>query len=272
LSDTDVFRLSLAVEEVEWVLYQIQSPGVRLYADPFVGHSVDDIELALQNACGALTDRGWIKAQPDGSIVLDVTVAGVVGVLGFADVGLWVTLFRGQDPRPQIRRYFAVEGLLVEQGTDDIGEIRIIALRDVDVLQAHLLADLGIKDQQAPTERALTCVEEGFSDIPYILAGDGEADATLRLVELGAEERWAGEFIAAMDSPLWQATLQLVTLDSDRPEGVRLLGKLTLIEGIYGLWAVITDLESTPTRVNVVPCDAAQARSYVGQLVDMLVS
>lgn len=268
--ENHIFNLVLTEIEIEWILYQLQAPSARLY--PYTNESDDKIHQLPNTARDSLLKRGWIEVQSGNNVTLDMTVAGIVGALGFAKVALFVNLFREQDTEPQVRRYFSAEGLLVEQATGGAGEVTLTALRDLKTLGERLNECLGLKDQAAPRKGTFHCDATAFADIPYILAGDGDDAAIAQLERLGADDRFAADLIGAMANPLWQATLQVVTLDAERPEGVRVVDQLTILEGIYGLWLIHTVPQKGQNVLEVRPCSAAYVRKRLDDMVQHLSS
>jgi hypothetical protein len=264
------FALTLTPSEVEWVLYQLQAPTTRLYPFPFGDESADKVHQLLDAARDSLLERGWIETQPDNKVVLDMTVAGMVGALGFAQTALFVNLFRERDTKPQTRRYFSAEGLLVEQSVSTVGEIVLTALRDPETLNERLGEQLGLKSQTAPSKGTFRCDSTAFADIPYNLAGDGDSAAINQLVGLGAEERFAADLVCAMFTPLWQATLQVITLDPQQSGGVRIVDQMTIIEGIYGLWLIHAVQHKDQTVLEVLPCNAARAKERLSDMTNHL--
>lgn len=262
----DSFVLIISPHEIEWILYQLNAPVERL---PFA----DTITFTnFQEAFSSLKSRDWILSDSSDKVILDVTIAGLVGVLGFSKTALAMDLFHEQSTNGQTICYFSAEGLIVEQTPTDNEEIALTALRDLDTLRTRIHEHLGLQDQQAPREGVFQCLEGVFADIPYTLAGDGKSAAVMQLVQLGAEERFANDLVSAMASPLQQATLQVVRLDPEHPDGVRIIGKLTLIEGLYGLWMLVSRLEENNPTIEIIPCDAEQAKKSIDELLKALVS
>lgn len=264
------FSLILTPSEVEWVLYQLQAPTTRLYPFPFGDESAGKVYQLLDTARDSLLERGWIETQPDNKVVLDMTVAGMVGALGFAQTALFVNLFREKDAKPQARRYFSAEGLLVEQSVNAVGEVVLTALRDLETLNERLGEQLGLKSQTAPRKGTFQCDSTAFADIPYTLAGDGDSAAINQLVRLGAEERFAADLVCAMSTPLWQATLQIIVLDPQQSDGVHIVDQMTIIEGIYGLWLIHAAQNKDQNVLEVLPCNAARAKERLGSMINHL--
>ena len=272
MNSKNTFVLTLTSAEAEWILYQLQAPTTRLFPFPFDDEPAGKVHQLLDTAQDALLKRGWIETQSDGNVILDMTVAGIVGALGFAKTALFVDLFREQDNKPQVHRYFSAEGLLVEQAGNANNEIVLTAIRDFRTLRERLEEYLGLKNQTVPRKGMFRCDPTAFADIPYILAGDGESAAIAQLVEIGADEHFAADLISAMNAPVQQATLQVVHLDTEQPEGVRLTGKLNLLEGVYGLWALRSQLGGAVPLLEIMPCNAEHARELVDTLLGTFIA
>lgn len=266
------FTLVFTRPEIEWVLLQLNAPNQRLYVSPFKDRAPEYVEDALEEARVSLIKRGLVLEQPNTALALDVTCAGMIGVLGFSEEVLRLDIFRERDTKPQTYYYFNAEDLVVERSSADDDKITLTALRDLNTLRARLCEHLGLKNQQAPRGGTCKCTEEAFAAIPYTLAGDGKPAAIAQLVRLGADERFASDLLCAMASPLQQATLQVVHLDPEQPEGVRVTDKLNLIEGIYGLWVLVTRFEEKTPTIEIIPCDAAQAKKYIDELLEGFVA
>jgi hypothetical protein len=262
------FNLSLTLKEIEWILLQINAPMQRLYSSPFQGKSTEYIQHALEEAKSALLDRGLVVEQAETTIALDATCAALVGALGYANVIVRLDIFSEQDPTPHAYQYFNAESLIVEQSPADNGAITLTALRDLDVLRDRLNERLGLQNQEAPREGSFQCAEQDFADIPYILAGDGQSAAITELVQLGADQHFASNLARAMKSPLQQTTLQIARINQEQTEGVSTTKKLMLLEGIYGLWAFVCHLEKESPDIEIIPCDASQAKQHLDALLE----
>jgi hypothetical protein len=271
MNDSRSFALHLTPLEVEWILHQLDAPALRfpLYESP--ARSLEDAVEGLRDAEAPLEKRGWVERREGDQLTLDVTVAGVVGVLGFSRRAIFVTQFREQDPRPELLRFFTAEDLLVGQRPREAGdEITLTALRDLETLRRRLIQYLDLREQRAPAEHAFRCEEDAFAAVPYILAGDGKPAAVAHLVEAGAEESLARDLAQAMACPLRQTTLEALELDPDHPDGIRPRDKLTLLEGTYGLWALNTCLDEDPVTIDILPCNAHRAQGLVSGLLEFL--
>lgn len=60
--------------------------------DPFRGWLADEIEAAWEEAKSALAQRQFIRIEEDGGIVMDTTVAALIGVWAFADASFLLRL------------------------------------------------------------------------------------------------------------------------------------------------------------------------------------
>lgn len=264
----DSFILNLTAAEVEWILNEIQAPSMRLYPSPFINEPVEEIREILDDAGHSLLKRGWVEDQHDDNVVIDITVAAMVGALGFAKTALFVETFQEHAFSPQVIRYFSVEGLLIEQSASDNGEIVLTALRNVQILHKRLQEHLDLKGEGVSGKGTFKCGAALFADVPYTLAGDGESAALAQLIDLGADARFAADFISAMNAPIRQSTLELVVLDAQQPDGVRLVGRLNLIEGVYGLWVLRSYLEEERPFLEIMPAAAEEAKGFVGDLLN----
>jgi len=264
----DSFILNLTAAEVEWILNEIQAPSMRLYPSPFINKPAEKMRKTLDNAGRSLLKRGWIENQPDDNVVIDITVAAMVGALGFAKTALFVEIFQEHTFSPQVTRYFSAEGLLIEQSASDDGEIILTALRNVQILHKQLQEHLDLKGEGVSGRGTFKCGAALFADVPFTLAGDGESAAIAQLIELGADARFAADLISAMNVPIQQSTLELIALDAQQPDGVRLAGRLNLIEGVYGLWVLRSYLEGETPFLEITPAAAAEAKGFVGELLN----
>lgn len=262
------YELVFKPEEIEWILLHLEAPFKRLYVSLFQDQSSEYIQDALEKAKSSLLDRGLVVEQAEATLALDATCAALVGALGYANVTMRLDIFGEREPAPQAYQYFNAEGLIVEQSPADNGEVTLTALRDLDVLRERLNEKLGLQDQETPREGGFQCAEEEFADIPYILAGDGQPTAITELVQLGADQHFASDLVRAMKSPLQQVTLQIARIDHDQSEGVYITKKLTLLEGIYGLWAFVYHLEKESPDIEIIPCDALQAKQHLDVLLE----
>jgi len=265
----DDFTIHLTFPEIEWILQQLGAPPRRLYV-PLNNLEASD---GIDGIPPTLRSRAWINFEADVPVAIDIAVAGIVGVLGFSTTLLLIDHFCEQDHKPQTYQYFYAQGLIVEQTVTDDKEVKLTALRDLDTLRTRLHKQINLVNQQKPTQtKTFECEEEAFAAIPYTLAGDGESAAIAQFVEIGADEHFAADLISAMNAPVQQATLQVVHLDTEQPEGVRLTGKLNLLEGVYGLWALRSQLGGAVPLLEIMPCNAEHARELVDTLLGTFIA
>lgn len=268
-----LFSLALKESEIEWILWQLDAPTERLYHSSFRDRSPKGVEKAFEEAEASLLDRGLIVKEPDGAPALDATCAGMVGVLGFSSVVLQADLFRERSPVPTTYRYYVAEELIVEEYAEEGGQTRLTALRDPDVLRNRLHRQLNLQGQQQPDRSAaFQCREETFAAIPYTLAGDGEAAAIRLLTDGGVDEQLATELISAMNSPIQQSALHVVKVDGDHPQGRCLVRQMAIFEGVYGLWISSLQVEDDASAIDIVPCNAEQAKRAVDNVLAAFLS
>lgn len=236
-SDT-TFSIETDKYEIEWILAQLGSPASRLYPSSFEGITDDKILRAFDSAQSTLFKKGWVKENADNSVSMDITAAGLVGVLGFAKSAMFIRQFKQRETVPQVFSFYQAEGVFLEVIKELNEKITLTAYQNLGSLNTRLVDILSIKSQASCSGHTLTCDVKEYVDLPYILAGDGDESAVKELLRLGANKQFAGGLICSMTASLRHTNLQVIALGSTQSEAPSLLDQLTIIEGVYGLWCV----------------------------------
>lgn len=269
MNDHDVFEIELQTAELVFVTAHLGLPSLRLLELLVPPDQWDLDDEALQSARETLQERGYIKTAGLDELVIDLTVAGLVGALAHAQSALILRRLRETDIGAEERHICFASGLMVEHA-ERSGHHVLTAMRGKDILMQRLQTFIGIKTQPAPFAKSWSLVESVMQDVPYIVAGDGIATAVAFLVEEAVPREFAQAFVEALDHPLCQTTLQAVRWNNQVGQVV---DSLTIIEDVYGLWTLYPkDQETEESVINVVPCAADVAMNKVYEIVDLTLS
>jgi hypothetical protein len=269
MNDHDVFEIELQAAELVFVAAHLGLPSLRLLELLVAPDQWDLDDEALQSARETLQERSYVKAADPEELVIDLTVAGLVGALAHAQSTLILRRLRETDIEAEVRHICFASGLMVEHAERSERHV-FTAVRDKDILLQRLESFIGIKTQPAPFAKSWNLVESVMQDVPYIVAGDGIETAVAFLVEEGVPKEFARAFVDALDHPLCQTTLQAVRWKNHIGQVV---DSLTIIEDVYGLWILYPkERETEESVINVVPCAADGAMNKVVEIVDLALS
>jgi hypothetical protein len=258
---TDVIDLYFTVAELNF-LGRLFQPPVEL---------VDDLKPANQEtqvttwkrAEASLARKNFIRpASTDEEMTLDVTVAAMVSVLGDPQFALAVSTLREQAVEPKTWQLCTARGLIVDRHEDPAGTHTLTACRTREVAVSRVLDFLGLNKQPAAHTESFRILAEDLVQVPYIIAGNGHEDGASFLRGKGVPDTSAARLAFALGHPAQQSMVQAVAWQDGQP---REIGRLTLLEEVYGLW-LITPAEEDNANLVVTPITAAEAIERVRQL------
>ncbi len=265
--DEETFTLTLAPAELVFIASALDA-APRLLENPFAGWAAEQTEAALQQARESLAARGYAQVQPDNSLVLDTTVAALVGALGFADAALLITRIAGDEDKPATRRVYSAAGLIVEQEQQHDGTHSLTAVRNREVMTQRLTEYLRLADQQAPRAPACALSASTAEEAHRIALVEGEHVCARFLEGEGIPADVTSSLAQAMAYPVCQSSLLALAWKGQEAER---LGGFTLLEGAQGLWLFRPLSGDGESRLEATPCDAAYARRQVEELAYLVV-
>jgi hypothetical protein len=263
----ETFSLTFAPEELLFVARALDATGLSFQDDPFWGWSPEEIDDALQEAQDSLAAHRYIEVQPDGTIAVDAAVAALAGSLAYRDASLLVSRMVDGEPGRTRQIHFA-SGLIVEQEQRDDGRYRLTAVRDRETTNQRLTKFLDVVDQPAPPADSFQAREIHFSQARQMAADEGEDACATFLEAVGARPRTAHSVAAALTHPVSRSALLAVSWEEREPKG---LGKLSLLEGVDGLWVFQACEREGQSYLTVHPCDASEAARRIEDLVSLVI-
>ncbi len=260
--DNDVPTITCSAQEMVFLAGLLGADMLLGLEDPFWGWLAEEIEAAWQQAREALAARRFIEVQPDGSIVMDVAVATLVGTCAFPEASFLLTVTPAGGA-PTVRYFHLTRHLAVEQAPEPEG-YRLTALEDPASVFERVTAMLGLDDQPAApggsgrlrgTEltQARTLIED---------SGPEAAQAALERAGLGSETA------VALTETLARPTRNGALVALARREVTWEVAGMGLLEGENGLWRLRAFTRRGEDWVEVIPCTAGEAREALRRVMD----
>jgi hypothetical protein len=262
----DCFTLALTPSELSFVASLLGS-SPRLLEDPFAGWPEERIRAALMRAQDSLVSHRYAQVQPDGRLVVDTAVAGLVGALAYADSALTITRLLDRDSQPSVRRVYFASGLIVEQEERN-GQHEVTAVRDRETLLSRVQEHVRLSDREAIDVDPCTLSQSDLYEARCAAVVEGAEASAQILQEGGTSAATASALAQAMAGMECQSAL--LALHWERQE-VRDLGRLTLLQGRHGIW-LMRPLPDDADRMQVLPCDGLGAARQVEDLVNAVIS
>lgn len=259
----DTFSIALTMPELAFLGSALRLPGLNVESEWGIADEEEAMNL-LRVAQRELGARDYIRLPDadDGPMAVDQTVAAIVSVLGLPQYGVEMQSFREKRVEPERTRFLGVGELIVEQTSGPADTHTLTACRTRDVALARLLAFLGLKEQPPAHTQSFHITAGDMAQLPYIIAGNGPEDGAAFLREKGAPPGAATHLAAALDNPVRQSVIRAAVWRDGEPREV---GRLTLLEEIYGLWLFAPTVEDGD-MLAVTPLDAAEAADRIRDL------
>jgi len=258
----DIFEIKLTTPEMIFIGSLLKAPSLPV--DYSLPEDESELETVWRNAYSSLAHKDYVRLSPpmETDLTLDQTVAAIVGVLGYPQSGLEVNKFHQKQVVPEQSRLSRLGELIVEQTSGPADTHTLTACRTRDVALARLLAFLGLKEQPPAHTQSFHITAGDMAQLPYIIAGNGPEDGAAFLREKGAPPGAATHLAAALDNPVRQSVIRAAVWRDGEPREV---GRLTLLEEIYGLWLFAPTVEDGD-MLAVTPLDAAEAADRIRDL------
>lgn len=258
----DTFEIKLTTPEMVLIGSIMDLPNLPIDEPPPLDESAPEALWVI--AQNALSERGYIRLPfgENEELALDQTVATMVSVLGYPQYGLEAQTFREKRVEPERVQWLGLGELLVEQAQDGSDTHILTACRTGEVALGRLLDFLGLKKQPPAHTESFRIAVEDMAQVPYIIAGDGQEDGAAFLRGAGAPAKAAARLAAALENPVRQSVLRVSAWPDGEPQEI---GRLTLLEEVYGLWLITPDETDGDTLV-VAPVTGVEAADRVRQL------
>lgn len=249
---SDEFALEFTTQELKFLGSLFRSGDeARDWGDENTSSGPAQASLAVKNYIRPATNVE--------ELVLDTSVAALISVMGDPQSAVLVSSFHGRAVEPEQLRLCAARGLIVDQRDDDNNHT-LTAIRTRDVALQRLLAFVGLKEQPAAHTESFRLAADEMAKLPYVIAGGGAQDGESFLREAGAPAQAAARLAAALDSPVRQSNVRAAVWRGGEPREV---GRLTLLEEVYGLW-LIAPVEGD--QVAIIPVSADAAAGHIREL------
>ncbi len=228
--------------------------GIR---DPLLGWLDEEIEEAWDQARATLAERRFIEVQADGGIVMDTTVAALVGTWAYPETSFLVT-FTSAEGISQIRSFHLTRNLGVEQvQADDV--VQLTVLEDAQAVYRRILEIFGLDDQSAAPGPGGALPEAYLMEARARAMAMGKGAALQILEEAGLPQAAAESLAQTMARPIANGALVALARRTTTWE----VDGLGLLRGENGLWHLRSFTCAGENWVEVIPCDAARARQEI---------
>lgn len=252
----ETFTIELTIPELVYIGSALNLPGLSI-DDDWVLEDETEFESLLLSAQNTLDAKGYIRlpSEDDAPLALDQTVATMVSVLGYPQYGLDARCFREKRVEPEQMRLFGAGELIVEEGRDADETHTLTACRTRVVALERLVAFLGLAKQPPAHTESFRVAAADMAEVPYIIAGNGPENGAAFLRDKGVPPKAAARLAAALDNPVRQSAVRAYLWEDGEPREV---GRLTLLEEVYGLW-LIAPAEDDEDALTIAPVSAAGA-------------
>ena len=234
--------------------------------DPFMGWLAEEIEEAREQTLQDLAERNLLEIQPNGDAVLvDTDTAALVGVCALRDASFVVTVTRSRG-ETQVHYIHVAQQLAVEQTA--LGEspntYHLTVLGDQDSVYERILHLFGLdKQPAAPSSGGQLSYSQLFQ--AGEAAGEVGTEASQRILEeAGLSDEVAAALAQTLAAPVVNGALVALTNHNADWE----VDGLGLLEGRNGLWQLRTFTKGDENWVEVLPCDADEARQAISRIVN----
>lgn len=257
----ETFEITLTTPELVLIGVLLELPDLPIEEEP----PESTPEHYWRTAQASLEAKDYIRlpSGEDEAMTLDQTVATMVGALGYPQHSLEIRTFREKQVEPERAQLFGLGELIVEQTQARPDTHTLTACRTRDVALARVVDFLGLAQQPAAHTESFRIAAADMAELPYLIAGNGPEDGAVFLREAGAPARAADRLAAAFDNPVRESVVRAAVWIDGEPREV---GRLTLLEEIYGLWLIAPAEEGGDTLV-VAPVTAVAAIDRIRDLV-----
>lgn len=230
--------------------------------DPFRGWLADEIEEAWQQARTVLAERRFIEIQTDGSVVMDVAVAALVGTWAFPEASFVLTVTSAGGLADT--RYFHLTRHLAVEQTVEADGCQLAALENRQAVFTRVTGLLGLHEQH-PVPGASGVLKEEHLIQARTLAGDSGAEAAqIALHQAGLDTDTAAALAETLAYPVCNGALVALA----RRESTWEVAGLGLLEGQNGLWRLRAFTRHGENWVEAIPCGAAEACQAIRRVMN----
>lgn len=248
---------------------QMKVASILGLEDPFLGLAADEIDTQLERTRQTLVDRGYLKVQPDGSVVLDNSVASLAEAAASAGHTLIVS-HANPDAPSRLRLIHLASELIVEQEILPNGEVVLTAVSDWEALWQRLEGFFNVPESLAAPGFPLTLTEAEFAETRRLaLVGEIEACHAF-LNHLGIPDEIAEVLASVMAEGQNAGSLSVLHREA---KGMYYEKSLAWLTGTHGAWRMqlLEPLErGQPTDVRLIPASTAEIQQCLADMVSAL--
>jgi len=229
----------------------------------------EEIEEAWTQARATLADRRFIKIGADDSIVIDNTVAALISAWAFPEASFIATFIPGtsdilDNSLMEVRTFHLTRDLGVEQAIIAGSDLQLTSLDGAQTIYRRLVSFFRLTQQRAAPTTNIRLSERQLMQVRQQATGASIQAASVILKEFGLDDVTADLFADTLAHPI--ANSSLVAL-ARRTTAWQVTG-LGLLEGRYGLWRLRSFAHNDENWIEVIPCEAAQARREIWRVMN----
>jgi len=254
--------ITCSTQEVVFLASLLGADTLLGIEDPFMGWLADEIEEAWQQVRTALAERRFIEIQPDGSVVMDVAVAALVGACAFPEASFVLTVTPAGEAADvryfHLTRHLAVEQMIAAEGC------QLTALENAQAIFTRVTSLLGLHEQQAAPGAGGVLLEERLAQVRALAGESGVEAAQTTLRQAGLDADTAAALAETLVCPVRNGALVALA----RQEITWGVAGLGLLEGQNGLWRLRAFTRDGENWVEAMPCDAAEACQAIRRVMN----
>lgn len=258
---TDALTITCSPQELVFLAGLLGADTLVGVEDPFWGWLAEEVEEAWEKAKVELADRRFIELQPDDQVVMDVTVAALVGACAFPKASFLLTVGASQEATTHV--LYLAEGIAVEQAQEG-EQYRLTALDGADAILQRIETLLGLHDQVAPGVPGQALRDESLAQArDKATQGDLEA-ARAVLEQAGLPAETAAVLTEDLAHSIRDGALVAIAPQEQSWE----VAGLGFLEGKNGLWRLRTFTREETNWVEVIPTSAEEAREAIRRMMN----
>ena len=230
--------------------------------DPFLGWLADEIEAAWADAKQTLAARRYLALEADGQIVVDTTVAALIGVWA-QPAASFILTYTPANASTRTHYFHLTRDRAVEQIADDAG-YHLTALENAAAVYARTLELLRVREQTAAGATNVVLLQAQLTQARERAAQTGVAGALAALAAAGAAPAALAPLAQTLATPVANGAFVALAQGATAWQ----VAGLGLLEGANGLWRLRACKRDAADWTEAIPCDATQARAEIRQVMN----
>lgn len=234
--------------------------------DPFQYWLTEEIQEAWEEAKITLAERRYLEVSGSGEIVLDTLVAALMSIWAFPEASFTVTSATAHhvSSTSDIRYFHISQQLPIEQTNESEVSTRLTALADSETMYERICEIFGLRNQTAAAYSSGSLRESDLKLARSQAAQLGAAASAKALRNAGLANTTAEALSETLANPTSNSAIVALAHRTTSWE----VGGLGILIGENGLWRLRSFSTGGENWVELVPCDASQAKQAISRIMN----